>query len=219
MKIFLDSSHVEIIREYNALGLIDGITTNPTNLAKAGGNPLDHILEICSIMDGKDVSVEVTELEPTKLYLQAKEIARLANNVVIKVPCHKDYYLIIKRLIDEGYSLNITLVFNVIQSLYMAKLGAKYISPFVGRWDDIDIEGSDLLIDVRCMLDQYGYETQLLAASMRSLRHVSKAIAAGADIATLSVKIFQESMEHFLTDQGIKQFDHDWKKLNVLKFP
>lgn len=220
MKIFLDTACVDKIKEYLPTGLINGITTNPSNLSKSNSKDYKQtILEICNIVHHRDVSVEVTEVDPRKVYQQAKEIAALAPNVVVKIPCHKDYYEVIHRLHHEGVVLNITLVFTLIQSLYMAKLGVKYISPFIGRWDDIDVEGGNLLYEVRTMLDRYGYETELLAASIRGLRHLNTAINAGADIATLPVKIFEESMEHLLTDQGMAKFADDWKKTGVIKFP
>lgn len=219
MKIFLDTSNVEEIRAYSKLGIVDGITTNPTTLSKSGRNPLDTVVEICSIMHGKDVSVEVTESEPEKVFKQAKEIFKIADNVVVKIPCHKDYYEIIKILVHEGVHINVTLVFSLMQSLYMAKLGVKYISPFVGRLDDIGEDGLELIAEVKDMLVEYDYSTQLLAASIRSVASFKQVINLGADIVTLPVKVLEESFVHQLTDQGIKKFQEDWSKLNITKFP
>lgn len=217
MKIFLDTADVEKIKQYSFL--IDGVTTNPTHLSKQGGNPVEVVKTICSLLPGKDVSVEITEKKPFDVYKQAKEIAKLSKNVVVKIPCHADYYSTIEKLVQEGTQINVTLVFTLVQSLYMCKLGVKYISPFIGRWDDIDVRGADLLPEIRYMVDEYAYKTQILAASLRNVRHIHDAILAGADAATIPVDVFATSMKHILTDQGIEKFDDDWKKLGIKQFP
>ncbi len=217
MKLFLDSANVENIKQWRYL--LDGITTNPSNLAKEGNNPTKRIIEICSLMKGKDVSVEVTEKEPKAVYVQAKQLAALHKNVVVKIPCHQAYYPIIKQLVEENIAINITLVFTLIQAFLMGKLGVRYISPFVGRWDDIDVDGVELLYEIRSMIDRYNYPTQLLAASLRHIRHFHEAIAAGADVATVPVELLTKATEHMLTDKGIEQFSNDWKKLKIKKFP
>lgn len=219
MLIFLDTADIEAIKKWNQSGIIDGVTTNPSHLSKQGGSQKDKVLEICSLMGDRDVSIEVTETDPQSVYRQAKEIAALADNVVVKIPCHLDYYSVIKLLVDEGVQLNITLVFTLIQSMAMAKLGVRYISPFIGRWDDIDVEGSDILDEVRHMLDEYSYTTKLLAASVRSPRHLHRAILAGADIATLPTSLLEKALAHPLTDQGMAKFNDDWQKLGVKQFP
>ncbi len=219
MKIFLDTAHLESIKKWAQTGLIDGITTNPSHLSKEGGDPKKQVLEICSVMKDGEVSIEITEQEPQAVYKQAKEIAALADNVIVKVPCHQDYYVIIKRLIDEGVSLNITLVFTLLQGLMMCKLGAHYISPFIGRWDDIDVEGIELLNEMRIMIDSYGFSTELLAASLRHVRHFHHAVLAGADVATLPIAVFEKAIAHPLTDRGIEQFNADWQKLGIKQFP
>lgn len=219
MKIFLDSADINKIKELDKTGLIDGITTNPSSLSKQNKNPKDVILEICSLMNNRDVSVEVTEKDSDSVYKQAIEISKLAKNVVVKIPCHQDYYEVIKNLVNEGVKLNITLVFTLMQSLFMAKLNVKYISPFVGRWDDIDVDGIGILQDVRQMLDQYQFETRMLAASIRNIRHFNNAILAGSDVVTVPNDVFEKSLHHILTDEGIKKFDSDWQKLGIRKFP
>jgi transaldolase len=219
MKIFLDTPNVQAIKKWLPTGLIDGVTTNPSNLSKEGGDPKKHVLEICKILPDGLISVEVTEKNPELVYKQAQEIAKLASNVVVKIPCHADYYTVIKKLVDEGIKLNITLVFTAIQGLMMSKIGVEIISPFVGRWDDIDIEGSDLLVEMREMIDQYDFSTQVLAASIRSPRHFNKAILAGADIITLPIEVFEKSIEHPLTNLGMEKFEADWKELGIKQFP
>lgn len=219
MKIFLDTAHIPSIKKWLATGLIDGVTTNPSHLSKEGGDPKKQVLEICSLLPEGQISIEVTESDPEALYKQAKAISKLAPNVVVKVPCHANFYPVIKRLIDEDVQLNITLVFSLVQGLMMCKMGVTMISPFVGRLDDIDVDGIDLLCEMRDMVERYDYETEILAASLRGVRHFHQAITAGADIVTLPVDVFEKSIEHILTNQGIAKFDADWKKLGITQFP
>lgn len=219
MKLFLDTANVDDIKKLVATGLIDGVTTNPSHLSKEGGDPKKKVLEICSLLPEGEISVEVTQKKPEDVYKQAKKIADLADNVLVKIPCHLEYYPIIKRLAQEDVKLNITLVFSTVQGLMMSKLGVHYISPFVGRWDDIDVDGSALLLEMREMIDNYGFSTQILAASLRHVRHVHEAILAGADAATVPVELFQKATTHVLTDQGIALFDVAWAKLGVKQFP
>lgn len=219
MKLFLDTAHVASIKQWAATGLIDGVTTNPTHLSKEGGDPIKVIQEICAILPDGDISVEITEVEPAKVYEQAKRIAALANNIVVKVPCDVRYYEIIRKLVDDGVRINITLVFTLIQSLLMAKLGVAYISPFIGRWDDIDVEGSDLLVEIATMLNEYDAETELLAASIRGVRHLHQAILAGVDAVTVPIDVLEKAMMHVLTKQGMQKFAADWQKLGIKQFP
>ena len=219
MNIFLDTADREQIKKWVQAGIVDGITTNPTHLSKEGGDPKKVVKDICAMMKGKDVSVEVIESNPEAVYKQEKEIAKLANNIVVKVPCHADYYAVIKKLVDEEIKINVTLVFTLIQGLLMCKLGVRYISPFIGRWDDIDVDGIALLYEMRQMIDQYGYDTQLLAASLRHVRHVHQAILAGADVATLPIAVVEKITTHPLTDRGIEKFNADWQKLGIKSFP
>ena len=219
MKIFLDTANLKAIEKWKPTGLIDGITTNPSHLSAAGGDPKKQAQAIAQLMPKGAISVEVTEKKPDAVYQQAKAIAQLAKNIVVKIPCHADYYEIIAKLSNEGVKLNITLVFTLVQSLLMCKMGVQYISPFIGRWDDIDVDGSQLLYRIRHMIDLYGYKTELLAASIRGVRHFHEAIMAGADVATVPVDVFEKVVSHILTDQGIEKFDKDWKKLGVRTFP
>jgi transaldolase len=219
MKIFLDTANLESIKKWAHTGLIEGVTTNPTHLSKEGGNPTQHILAICDAFPEGNISVEVTELQPELVLMQARKIAALSDNITVKIPCHPDYYSAIKKLIAEGIALNITLVFSLAQGLMMAKLGAQYISPFIGRLDDIGENGIELVQYLRHMIDWYDFETEILAASIRDVEHFEKALLAGADIATLPVEIFEKSLHHQLTDKGMAQFSADWKKLNIIHFP
>ena len=219
MKIFLDTANLEGIKKWSSTGLIDGVTTNPTHLSKEGKNPKDQVLAICAVLPEGEISVEVTEQDPDAVYKQAKDIAALAENIIVKIPCHKDYYHVISRLVQEEVPLNITLVFTLVQGLMMAKLGVRYISPFIGRLDDIDADGIQLLPELREMVDEYGYDTGILAASLRHVRHVHDAILAGADVATVTPALFEKMIEHPLTDQGIKLFKADWEKLGIKQFP
>jgi len=220
VKIFLDTANIESIKHWNNTGILDGVTTNPTLLKKEGGDVKNMIQEICKVMSHGDVSVEVTETEKDKVYKQAKEIASIANNVIVKIPCHKDYYAVIKKLVEEGIQLNITLVFTLLQSLFMCKLGVKYISPFIGRLDDIDSPGTELIDKLRIMVDEYNFtKTHILAASIRHVKHFHEVLMAGADVATVPVAVLEKSVQHPLTDIGIEKFMEDWKKLGVKQFP
>lgn len=219
MKIFLDTADTAVIKKFLPTGLIDGITTNPTNLSAIRVNPKERILEICKLVPEGQISVEVTELEPEKVYAQAKVIAQLADNIWVKIPCHARYYPIIKKLVQEEVKLNITLVFTVLQSLMMCKLGVYYISPFIGRWEDLDVDGMEYIPEIRHMIDYYGFETKLLAASIRTVQHFHDALMAGADAATIAPDIFEKAITHHLTDQGIEKFSKDWAKLGISQFP
>ena len=219
MKIFLDTADVKQIAKWTETGLIDGVTTNPTHLSKEKVDPKKTVLEICKLLPKGEISVEVTEKKPEAVYKQAKDIAKLSKNIFVKIPCHRDYYPVIAKLVQERVKLNITLVFTLIQGLMMCKLGVHYISPFVGRWDDIDVDGLDVLYQLRHMIDEYGFETGLLAASIRGVRHFNEAIMAGADVVTVPIEVLEKSTDHLLTDQGIEKFDTDWKKLGIRKFP
>jgi transaldolase len=219
MKLFLDSADLVLLKKWQKTSLIDGITTNPTNLSQVGGDPEEIIKEICALFPNGEISVEVTERDPQKVYEQAKRIASLSKNVLVKIPCHQDYYVIIKQLVQEGVLLNITLVFTLVQALFMCKLGVRYISPFVGRWDDIDVEGADILYEMRTAIDRYGYKTGILAASLRSVRHVHEAMLAGVDAITMPPAIMEKASAHVLTDAGIDIFIADWAKVGRKDFP
>ncbi len=219
MKIFLDSANEQAIAQWAKSGVLDGVTTNPTLLSRESKNPKADILTICSLLPHGVVNVEVVETDPDAIYNQAHKIYDLADNIVVKIPCHKHYYPIIKRLVNEGVRLNITLVFSLVQGLMMSKLGVTYISPFVGRLDDNGGDGIELVKQLRAMMVRYGFTTQILAASIRNMSHFENVIVAGADIVTLPVSLLEASVKYSLTDQGIEQFVHDWKKLNITQFP
>jgi len=219
MKIFLDTANYALIERWFQTGLIDGVTTNPTHLSKEGGDPVVLVKKICALLVDGHISVEVTETAPERVYTQAKALAALSPNVVVKIPCHPDYLCIIQKLVHEEIPLNITLVFNLMQGMCMSKLGVVYISPFVGRLDDSGVDGTALLSELSDMLDTYDYETELLAASIRHVGHVHAAIEAGADVITLPPEILAKSLEHPLTDRGMELFANDWKKLGIQTFP
>lgn len=217
MKIFLDTAHRASIKKWSSI--IDGVTTNPTHLSVEGGDPKKVVEEICKMLDGKDVSVEVTETQPEKVYKQAQQIADIAENVVVKIPCDPLYFETMQQLLSEAVRINVTLIFSLLQGLIMCKFDVDYISPFVGRLEDIDVSGIDLVQDLRAMIDQYNFDTQVLAASLRSVQHFHQAIIAGADAVTLPVEVFEKSLEHPLTKIGMKKFLDDWQKLGITKFP
>ncbi len=219
MKLFLDTAHLPTITQGLETGLIEGITTNPTHLSKESGDIIGLLKKICSTMDPYDVSIEITEKDPSAVYKQAHRIAALAPNVVVKIPCLAEYTPLIKELVQEGIAVNITLVFSALQGLLMAKLGVKYISPFIGRLDDIDTNGIELVRDLKTMQTLYGFKTQILAASLRSPLHVHNSALAGADAITVPQSLFALLLKHPLTDKGVLLFDHDWQKTSITTFP
>ena len=212
MKIFLDTANREMIKKWIPTGIIDGVTTNPSLLSKEGQNTKEVLQDICSIVKG-DVSIEVVKKDPNEVYKQAKEIAALAPNVTVKIPFQEDYLPVISKLVKEKVSINLTLIFSLMQALIGAKLGVKFISPFIGRWDDIDIDGMQLIAEIREMLDTYGYQSEIIAASIRHMMHWHESVLLGADIATVPPKLLDQAMKHPLTQQGIAKFDADWVKL------
>lgn len=219
MKIFLDTADIASIKKLALTGVIDGVTTNPSNLSVTKGNPKEIILEISKLLPHGQISVEVTESDPEKVYAQARVISKLADNIWVKIPCHEKFYPVIKKLVEEEIKLNVTLVFSVLQSLMMCKLGVYYISPFIGRWEDLDVDGMEYIPQMRHMIDYYGFETRILAASIRTVQHFHDVVLAGVDAVTLSPDIFQKAIHHSLTDQGIKKFAQDWEKLGIKQFP
>ena len=213
MKLFLDTANRDLIARWVKSGVIDGVTTNPSHLAKEGQDTKKVLLDICEMLPHGDVSIEVVVKEPEHVYKQAKEIAALADNVVVKIPFAEQYLPVIDKLTEEGVRLNITLVFSLIQALLVAKLGVAYISPFIGRWEDIDINGIELLGEMRTVMDNYGYESEILAASVRSVMHLHDAALIGADVATIPPTLLDKVFKHPLTEQGIAKFDADWQSL------
>ncbi len=212
MKIFLDTANRELIKKWVATGLIDGVTTNPSLLSKEGNNSKQVLQDICAMVDGP-VSIEVVEKEPKSVLAQAKEISKFAKNVVVKIPFAEQYLPVIKAAVDDGIKINATLVFTPVQALMMAKLGVEFISPFVGRWDDIGVDGIQLLEEVITVKDVYGFSSQILAASIRTTLHWQKISQTGVDIITLPPSTLEQAMKHPLTERGIELFDNDWKKL------
>lgn len=212
MKIFLDTANRELIKKWLPTGLIDGITTNPTLLSKEDPDTKKVLKDICSMVEGP-VSIEVIEKSPEKVLEQARHIAEFASNVVVKIPFHTDYLPVIKTCVEEEIKVNVTLVFTPLQALMVAKLGVEFISPFLGRWDEIGVDGVTMLEEITTIRDLYEFSSQILAASIRTVLHWQRVAQTGADIVTLPPAVFEAAMKHPLTDRGIEMFDADWKKL------
>ena len=212
MKLFIDTANIDDIKEANQLGLIDGVTTNPTLVSKEGKDFLSIIKEICQIVDGP-ISVEAVSTESEGMLREAREFAKIHPNVVVKLPMTRDGLIATKQLASEGIRVNMTLVFSPAQALLAAKGGAAFVSPFVGRLDDISHWGMDLVEQIITIYDNYGFETEVIVASVRNPLHVLEAALLGADIATVPFKTILQLIKHPLTDRGIEQFLKDWKKV------
>ena len=212
MKIFLDTADRELIKKWVPTGLVDGVTTNPTHLSKQDINTKKVLLDICAMIEGH-VSIEVVEKTPAAVEKQAREISKFAPNVVVKIPFAAQYLPVIKELTQDGVKINVTLVFTVLQALMVAKLGVTYISPFAGRLDEICSDGIAVIADIVSVKEIHDLESEILAASIRSVQHWQQAAQVGADVATLSPAVFEQAMHHPLTQRGIEIFDQDWKKL------
>ncbi|MGF1671750.1 MAG: fructose-6-phosphate aldolase [Balneolaceae bacterium] len=213
MKFFIDTADLDEIQEANDLGVLDGVTTNPSLCAKVGVRDFEgHIAKICEIVDG-DVSAEVVSTTFGDIVAEARNIAAIADNVVVKVPLIKDGIKAIKTLSDEGIKTNCTLCFSPTQALIAAKAGTTYISPFIGRLDDISSEGMGVIADIVMIYETYGYETEVLAASIRHPMHVVEAARLGADVATMPLKVIEQLLRHPLTDIGLERFLADWEAL------
>jgi transaldolase len=212
MKFFLDTANVKEIRDAQDMGMADGVTTNPSLIAKEGKPFKDTILEICKVVDGP-VSVEVVATEMNGMLDEAAEFATWHKNVVIKLPTTKEGLKACKRLSSQGVKTNLTLCFSASQALLVAKAGATYVSPFVGRLDDISHVGMDLVREIMQIYDNYGYPTQVLAASLRHPLHVLEAAMAGAHVGTMPFKVLELMFNHPLTDRGLQQFLKDWEKV------
>jgi transaldolase len=214
MKLFLDTASLADIRWASQAGLIDGVTTNPTLLAKAAGDvdPNDVLKEICSLVDGP-VSAEVVAVDAEGMYREGRELAKLAENVVVKIPMIEEGLTAIRRLASDGIRVNVTLCFSSVQCLLAAKAGATYVSPFLGRLDDVGHEGMEVIREARVIFDNYDMETQILAASIRHPRHVAEAAMLGADVATMPTDVLRKLLLHPLTDRGLDQFLNDWSKV------
>jgi transaldolase len=212
MKFFIDTANVKEIREAASLGVVDGVTTNPSLIAKEGRDYKEVISEICSIVDGP-ISAEAVSLEAGAMIAEGTGLAKIHKNIVVKLPMTKDGLKATKVLAEKGIKVNMTLVFSPSQALLAAKVGAAYVSPFVGRLDDISHYGMDLVRQIIAIFDNYGFDTEVIVASIRNPLHVVDAALAGAHIATIPFGVIDQLVKHPLTDIGIEKFLADWKKL------
>ncbi|HJW19036.1 MAG TPA: fructose-6-phosphate aldolase [Candidatus Nitrosotalea sp.] len=212
MKIFLDTANISAIKMYNDMGLVDGITTNPSLMAKEGGDPQKVMEEIVQIIKG-DVSLEVLSLETNGMLEEGRRLRKYGNNVIVKCPLTPDGLKACKILTSENIPVNVTLCFSVNQAILAAKAGAKYVSPFIGRLDDHGQDGMNLIKEIRQVFDNYKFNTQILVASVRHPMHVVEAAKIGADVVTLPPDILGKMLKHPLTDIGLKNFLSDWEKL------
>ena len=211
MKFFVDTAEVKEIRELADMGLLDGVTTNPSLIAKSGRAFKEVVAEICAIVQGP-VSAEVTALDFDGMMREAKELRAIAKNVAVKVPLTLPGLKACKALTSDGAMVNVTLCFSANQALLAAKAGASFISPFLGRLDDIHIDGVELISEIRQIYDNYDFATEILAASIRTPLHVKQVALIGADVATMPAAVLKALVKHPLTDKGIEQFLADWKK-------
>ena len=214
MKLFIDTADVGQIREAWSWGIIDGVTTNPSHVAKSGRKPSEVYREICDIVNGP-VSLETIALDSEGIVKEAVELAKIHKNVVIKVPIIKEGLKAVRVLASEGYKTNVTVTFSPLQALLAAKVGATYISPFVGRLDAVGHDGMDLVCQIKTIYQNYGFRTQIIAAAARHPLHVLQAALAGADIMTMSFDILNQLYHHPLTDAVLDQFLKDWAKIPV----
>jgi transaldolase len=211
MKFFADTADTAAIRDLAETGLLDGVTTNPSLVMKSGRDFKEVVRDICAMVEGP-VSAETVALDAETMIAEGRELARLGDNVAIKVPLTLDGLKACKTLTGEGRMVNVTLCFSANQALLAAKAGATFISPFVGRLDDINLDGMELISDIRQIYDNYGFETQILAASIRTVNHVSEAAKIGADVATMPPEVIKKLAAHPLTDKGLDAFLRDWEK-------
>jgi len=211
MKFFVDTADVAAIRELNDLGMVDGVTTNPSIILKSGRDILEVTREICETVDGP-VSAEVVALEADAMIAEGRKLAEIAPNITVKLPLTWDGLKACKVLSGEGKMVNVTLCFSANQALLAAKAGATFISPFIGRLDDIALDGCELIEDIRTIYDNYGFETQILAASIRSVNHVLDVARIGADVMTAPPEVIRKLARPPLTDAGLAQFMNDWEK-------
>ena len=211
MQLFLDGSDIDKIREFSALGLIDGITTNPSIILKSGKNMIEVVSELADIVSGS-VSAEVSALDSEKMVEEGLKLSEIAKNVTVKLPITWDGLGACNALSKKGISVNMTLCFSVSQALLAAKAGAEYVSPFIGRLDDLNQEGVDLISDIKLVYSNYNFPTKILAASIRTINHVKQCARHGADVATIPIDIFEKLVKHPLTDSGLSQFTADWEK-------
>ncbi|MBE6043982.1 fructose-6-phosphate aldolase [Clostridium thermopalmarium] len=211
MKIFIDTANVDEIRKVSEWGILDGVTTNPSLIAKEGRDVKEVVEEICSIVDGP-ISAEVISLKHEEMVEEARQLAKIHKNIVIKIPMCEEGIKAVHTLSQEGIRTNVTLIFSAQQALLAAKAGASFVSPFAGRLDDIGTDGIDLIADIAQIFDIYGIETEIIAASIRHPMHVLNAAKAGSHIATIPYKVLMQMLNHPLTDRGIEQFLKDYNK-------
>ncbi|HDR29040.1 fructose-6-phosphate aldolase [Rhodovulum sp.] len=211
MKFFVDTADVDAIRELNDLGMADGVTTNPSLILKSGRDILEVTREICGIVSGP-VSAEVIATEAPAMIEEGRKLARIAPNIAVKVPLTWDGLKACKALSGEGHMVNVTLCFSAAQAILAAKAGATFVSPFIGRLDDINLDGMDLIADIRTIFDNYGFGTRILAASIRTVNHVTDAAKIGADVVTAPPGVLKQMAAHPLTDKGLATFLADWEK-------
>jgi transaldolase len=212
MKFFIDTANIQEIRKAASWGILDGVTTNPSLVAKEGREFVEVLKEICADVPGP-VSAEVVATATEEMIREGRDLARIAKNIVVKIPCIPAGIPAIRTLTGEGIPVNTTLIFSPTQALIAAKAGAAYVSPFVGRLDDISTVGMDLVRSIRAIFDNYGFKTGILAASIRNPVHVVEAALAGADVATMPFSVIEALLRHPLTDVGLKKFLDDWQKL------
>lgn len=212
MKIFLDTANVDEIKEGASWGIVDGVTTNPTLIAKEGRDFETVLMEICELVDGP-VNAEVVSLKADEMIAEGRKLRELHKNICVKIPMTVDGIKAVKTLSSEGTMTNVTLIFSALQALLAAKAGAAFISPFVGRIDDIAAEGMNLIGDIRQIFDNYGYKTEIIVASIRNPIHVVDSALYGADIVTLPMKVLHQMAKHPLTDLGLEQFLKDWESM------
>jgi len=212
MKFFIDTANVEEIKKAWEIGVIDGVTTNPSLISKEKREPISLLKEICSIVDGP-ISAEAVSLKADEMVKEAEELAKIHENIVVKIPMTEDGLRAVKRLSAEGIKTNVTLIFSASQALLAAKAGATYVSPFVGRLDDISHIGMDLIADIQDIYENYFFDTEVIVASIRNPLHVVEAAKMGADIATIPYSVIAQLAKHPLTDIGIEKFLKDWEKV------
>jgi transaldolase len=212
MKIFIDTANLEQIKEANSWGILDGVTTNPTLVAKEGCEFEKRVKDICEIVDGP-ISAEAVSMDAEGMIREARQLSKMHKNVIVKIPMTAEGLKAVKVLSKEGVKTNVTLVFSPNQALLAAKAGATYVSPFVGRLDDISHNGMDLVRDIVTIYRNYGFKTQVIAASIRHPVHVTEAALAGAHVATVPFDILKKMLKHNLTDEGIQKFLKDWEKV------
>ena len=209
MQIFIDTTDITALKRAAETGLVDGVTTNPTLIAKSGRPIAEVIAEICDIVTGP-VSAEAMACDAVTLEREGRKLAKIAENVVVKLPLTRDGLIACRALSDDGVKTNVTLCFSANQAMLAAKAGASFISPFVGRLDDLGFDGMDLIRDIRAVYDNYGFDTEILAASIRTTAHVKEAALVGADCVTIPPAVFEELFRHPLTDKGLELFAKDW---------